>query len=309
MDSKYFLKLFCYKIVEKLIKVEDCLNCKGLAYAIIRFEIGRNYEYFMHKKINLTTPVDLNEKINWLKLHESPKLWAELADKYTVRKFIESKGLSDILVPLYGVYNTANDINFDELPNSFILKTNHGSGDVVIVKDKSTINRKDIVNRINKFLRMPYGVQSGEPHYLFIKPRVIAEELLIPEDGFSTSLIDYKIWCFNGEPHHIWACYSRTKKKVYIEVHDLDWNYCPEHSVYNDHYDDGKGIIPKPKNFDNMLSIAQKLSEGFKEVRVDLYNQNGKIYFGEMTFTGNGGYMDWYKQDYLTEMGDLIDIK
>lgn len=308
MESKYLLKLFCYKIVEKLIKVEDYFKCKGLAYAIIRFEIGRNYEYFMHKKINLTDPTDLNEKINWLKLHESPKLWAELADKFAVRKFIESKGLSDILVPLYGVYNSASDIDFDKLPNSFVLKTNHGSGDVVIVKDKSNINRKDIIKRINKFLKMPYGVQSGEPHYLFIKPRVIAEELIIPMDHFSTSLIDYKIWCFNGEPQHIWACYSRTKHEVKVETYDLEWNHHPEFSVFNHHYVDGGGNVPKPENLAEMLDIARKLSNNFKQVRVDLYNNGGKIYFGEMTFTGNGGYMDFYTQDFLNEMGTKIEL-
>lgn len=305
---KELVKLICYKIVEFFYKFENRVHFKGLGMAIIKWEIKRNYRFFMHKEVDLKHPKDLNEKINWLKLHDDQQLWGLLADKYRVRDYIEKKGLSDILVPLYGVWDSANDIDWDKLPSSFVLKTNHGSGDIVKVTDKNTINKEEIIKKLDAFLRMPYGVASGEPHYLYIKPKVIAEQLMVPADSYSSSLVDYKIWCFNGEPQHIWACYSRTKKQVKVETYDLEWNHHPECSVFNDHYADGGGIVPKPDNLDEMLKIARKLSDGLKQVRVDLYNQNGRIYFGELTMTGNGGYMDFYTPKFLNEMGNLILI-
>lgn len=308
-NMNWRIKLLVYRFLENLFKFERKHGIKGVAYNVILWEIRRNYKYFMKKPIDMKKPCDLNEKINWLKLHGDFQLWGDLSDKYKVREFIERKGLKDTLIPLYGVWNSVKDINFDALPDSFVLKTNHGSGDVIIVRDKNQCDRDTIVKELEKFLKMPYGIGSGEPHYLYIKPRVIAEELLIPTDAFSTSLVDYKIWCFNGRPHHVWSCYSRSKHEVKVEIHFLDWSYHPECSVFNEHYRDGGNVVPRPENFEKMLEIASKLSEGFKEVRVDLYNQDGKIYFGEMTFTGNGGYMDFYTKDFLLEMGKQFSVE
>ena len=305
---KFFIKFICYKIIDVILKFETKISFNGVAYFILKWEATRNYRYLMHKDINWNDPTDLNEKINWLKFHSESKRWSDLTDKYKVREFIKEKCKQDILIPLYGVWDKAEDIDFDKLPSSFVLKTNHGSGDVIVVKDKSCLDVKRTVKKVNEFLKMPYGIASGEPHYLFIKPKVVAEKLLLPEDNFSSSLIDYKIWCFNGEPHHIWACYNRTKKEVKVETHDLEWNYHPECSVFNNHYVDGGGVVPKPNNLNEMLDIARILSRGFKQVRVDLYNQGGKIYFGEMTFTSNGGYMNFYTQEFLNKMGNQILI-
>lgn len=305
---KYYLKVLIYNIVYFLFSFEKRLKIKGLGYMIILWEIKRNYRFFMHRDIQLASPQDINEKINWEKLNGDYKRWALLADKYRVREYITSKGLKDILIPLYGVWDSADKIEFDCLPDSFILKTNGGSGDAVIVKDKNSIDIHEIVKKINRFLRMPYGVHSGEPHYLFIKPKVIAEKLLEPIESFSTSLIDYKIWCLNGVPSYIFVCYSRSKQEVKVETYDLDWKHHPEYSVFNDHYVNGGGKVPKPQNFDRMLEIARILAEGFKQVRVDLYNIDGHIYFGELTFTSNGGYMDYYTPDFLLEMGKNIDL-
>ena len=305
---KCFFRDWIYQIVAFLFKTEKKLKFKGLGHYVIMLQIKRNYRYFMHREIDIKNPHDINEKINWLKLNDNYELWAFLADKYKVREYIASKGLNEILIPIYGVWDNANKIKFDSLPKSFVLKTNHGSGDSIIVKDKHSCDLAKIINTLNAFLCTPYGVGQGEPHYLFIKPRVIAEKLLIQTEPFSTSLIDYKIWCFNGKPTYIFVCYSRSKDKVKVETYDLDWIHHPEFSVFNDHYVDGGGIVPKPKNFKKMLEIAAILSEGFKQVRVDLYNVDGYIFFGELTFTSNGGYMNYFTPEFLQEIGKRFDV-
>lgn len=261
------------------------------------------------RPMNWENPRDLNEKLNWLKLNSDTTKWTELSDKYLVREYIENKGLGDILVKLYGKWDNAKSIEWDKLPKSFVLKTNHGSGDVFVIKDKSTVNKKHITKELNKYLRKPFGLEFGEHHYLDIKPCIIAEEYLEQTgESYTTSLVDYKVWCFDGEPAYIWACYSRSKEGVYVEVHDLDWNYLREKSVFTHHYLDGKGIVPKPKKLEEMIETAKRLSEGFPVVRVDLYEVNGNLYFGEMTFTSNGGFNDFYTQEFLNELGDKINL-
>lgn len=269
----------------------------------------RIYKKRMGKKLDLLHPKDLNEKINWLKFYGDTSRWTQLADKYRVREFVQERGLGHILIPLYAIWDNANDISFDNLPNSFVLKTNHGSGEVMVIKDKNNANINYVKEEFKKHLKTEFGKYQAEPHYRKIKRCVVAEEFLDSSKlGFTTSLVDYKIWCFDGKPYYIWACYSRTKDKVYVETYDLNWNYHPEKSVFTDHYRDGKGIVPKPKKLDEMLKIASILSKGFPEVRVDLYEHEGKVYFGEMTFTSNGGYQDFYTQEFLDELGSYVKL-
>ena len=164
--------------------------------------------YKFHKFPNYEHPKDLNEKMNWIKFYGDTSKWANLADKYKVREFIESKGYGDTLVKLYGKWDSVEQIDWESLPNQFIMKMNNGSGDVIICRDKSKFDIESAKKRIAKLFSIEYGVTTGEPHYADIKPCVIAEELLdathqpIP----TSSLIDYKIWCFNGKIDYIWAC-------------------------------------------------------------------------------------------------------
>lgn len=281
-------------------------------YYLIRGDKGianLRHNKIMGKDINWDNPRDFNEKINWLKINTDTSIWSLLADKYRVREYIESKGYGHILVPLYGKWNNANDIDFESLPNSFVLKTNHGCGEIILVKDKSKIDFESVKQCMQKYIKTPYGVFEGEPHYRKIPPCIIAEEyLMMPPDSYTTSLVDYKIFCFNGEPKYIWCCYSRTKEHTYVEVHDTKWNYYPEKSVFTDHYRDGKGIVPKPKSLTQMLEIASNLSVGFPELRVDLYEYNNRIYFGELTFSSAGGYNYFFTQDFLNELGDYCTL-
>lgn len=274
-------------------------------------QVARLKHYYkFHKFPNYEHPRDLNEKMNWIKFYGDTSKWADLADKYKVREYIESKGYGDTLVKLYGKWDSVDQIDWDSLPNQFIMKMNNGSGDVIICRDKTKFDLDAAKKHIAKLFKIEYGITTGEPHYARIKPCIIAEELLDASHQpiKTSSLIDYKIWCFNGKVKYIWTCYNRTPEGTDVGVYDTDWNYHKEYSVFTHHYREGKEIIPKPVCLDKMLACASKLSEGFPVLRCDLYEVDGKVYFGEMTFTSLGGFMDFYTQDFLDMMGKEVDL-
>lgn len=272
-------------------------------------EISKIFLRKFGRPMNWENPVDLNEKIQWLKLNTDTSTWTDLSDKYKVREFVKAKGLEDILVDLYGKWDNADDIDFNQLPNSFVLKSNHGSGDIIIVNDKSIINSREIKKTLKRALNEKFGYKFVEPHYLSIKPCLIAEELLpIDNPEISSSLIDYKIWCFHGEPVSIFVCSNRHKHGADMSVFDTKWNPIENALNYNNHFKKSAIAIPKPKNLERMLEIARTLSDGFHQVRVDLYESRDKVYFGEMTFTSNGGFMDYFTPEYLVDLGNYVKL-
>lgn len=231
------------------------------------------YMYIMHKWPHFEHPKDLNEKINYLKFYGDTSKWPMLTDKYAVRKYIESIGLGDTLVKLYGKWDSVEDIDWDSLPDKFVMKCNNGSGDVLICKDKAKLDIEATKRYFDKMLHREFGVVSAEPHYASIKPCIIAEELLdaSTQPCGSSSLVDYKIWCFNGNPHSVWCCYNRKQYHANVGVYDLNWQYHPEASIFTKHYIMGRQQLPKPTCLDKMIELAEKLSVGFPVLRVDLY--------------------------------------
>lgn len=268
------------------------------------------FYHVFKKKLNWKNPRDLNEKINWLKFYSDTSLWSKLADKYAVREYIAECGYSDNLVELYGKWNRAVDIEWDTLPDQFVMKVNNGSGDILVCKDKGRINKEEITNRYEALINKTYGGINGEPHYARMVPCIIAEELLdsSKQPIKTDTLIDYKIWCFNGTPKYVWACYNRHQDSVEVATYDLDWNRRDEKSVFTQHYRRANSDLPKPASLELMLEMAGRLSMGIPQVRVDLYEVDGKPYFGEMTFTSAGGFNDFYTQDFLNELGDYVDL-
>lgn len=206
-------------------------------------DVYRNMRYW----INWKQPRDLNEKILWQSLNSDTSKWTELADKYAVRQYLNELGYNELLPTLYGVWENADEIDFDSLPESFILKTNHGSGTNIIVKNKSELNIPETREKMNQWLKLKFG-WPYEPHYLRIKPKIIAEQLLdVNKQSIkTTSLIDYKLFCLDGHVDLIWSCYNRTGSSVYVDTHKPDWSYHPELSVFSDQYRDGKNLVPPP---------------------------------------------------------------
>ena len=259
--------------------------------------------------VDWNNPRDLNEKIEWLICYGDTTKWPLLADKYRVRDYITQKGYSHILTQLYGVWNDARKIDFSQLPQKFVLKCNHDYGSIFIIDKKKGFDQEFIINELNKKLKQKFGYQSCEPHYNKIKPLIIAEEYLeSTQDTYSTSLIDYKVWCFNGKPYCIFTCYNRDSFGLETNVYDLNWNVHPEYSVFSNHFRDGKGRIPRPPILDKLLNAASVLSQDLPQARIDFYIVNGDLYFGEITLTSNCGRMSYLSKEYLIELGNFVEL-
>lgn len=269
------------------------------------------FRRFFGRKMNLKDPQDINEKISWLELYSDTTLWTLCTDKFRVREYVKEKGLENILVKLYGVWDKAEDIEWEKLPKEFVLKTNNGSGTVLVVRDKTKLNVPSLTMQFNKYLNQFNNLATTEFHYQRIEPCLLAEELLHnneDEEKWTSSIIDYKCWCFNGKLDSIWACTNRDKHGTEVALFTRDWEYRPDASIFNNHYREQKHLVPRPSCLNEMIEIAEKLSEPFPVVRVDLYVINNKVYFGELTFTSLGGTMNFYTDKELLRMGQRIDL-
>jgi len=264
--------------------------------------------YKLHRWPDFEHPKDINEKINWMKFYGDTTSWPLLADKYRVREYVAERIGEEYLIPLIGKWDTVDDIDWDQLPQQFVMKCNNSSGDVVVCTDKKTLDKKKTLQHFRKNLQTPYGILTGEEHYKQIRPCIIAEELLdgSTQPNKSQSLVDYKIWSFNGKPEFI-VCYGSRHDKYYCEigVYDRNWDAHPEYLCYSSHYIPEHQLMPKPACLDDMLHIASCLSKGHPQMRVDLYEVNGHIYFGELTLTSSGGYMNHFTQNFLNQLGEL----
>lgn len=239
-----------------------------------KFMINREWE--KHGKVfDWNNPKDLNEKIIWLEYCTDTTEWTRLADKYKVREFIKERGLENILIKLYGKWDNADNIDFDCLPQKFVLKCNHDCGSYHLIDKEKGFDKKEIISNLNNHLKYKFGTHNGELHYARINPCVIAEEYIESNNTLSSSLIDYKIWCFNGKPFCIFVIHNRTHRSMCTNVYDLEWNVHPEWSVFSEHYQNGGGIIPRPESLDKMLKAAAILSKGFPQVRIDFYDIGG----------------------------------
>jgi hypothetical protein len=266
------------------------------------------YSKNLRRKLDLDDPKDLNEKINWLKFKSDTSAWSELADKYKVREYVRECALEHTLVKLYGVWSKPEDIDFEKLPNSFVLKTNNSAGTVILVKDKSNLDMKSAKKKLDHWLKSNQDIFiSVELHYSRIRPLIIAEEFINNDSpDISSSLVDYKFWCLNGEPFCVLVCYNRTPgKHVSLALYDLHWNNISNNLT--EPYRNNKPI-PKPESIKEMIRISRILSRPFPQVRVDLYEVDGRPMFGEMTFTAYGGFMTYFTPEFLLEMGSKVDL-
>lgn len=264
----------------------------------------RYYLSFKHK-INWNNPKTYNEKQQWLKLYDRDERYTMMADKFLVKKYIAEQLGIEYVIPTIGVWDKPEDIVWDDLPDSFVMKCNHNSGTgMIICKNKSQLNIQEAVKNLKKGLKENYYIRNREWCYKNINRKIIAEKFMV--DSEYGELRDYKFFCFNGEVKFLFIATDRSKgdHAVCFDFFDAEFNHLP----FTHGHPNAKILPKKPAMFEDMKKIASKLSAGIPSVRVDLYEINGKIYFGELTFTHWGGFMPFEPPEYDYILGEFIKL-
>lgn len=291
-----------YKYIKNPYKIINYLGSKGkLKWIPDKVYLKLVYRARMGKKLSIEKPVTYNEKLQWLKLNDRNPAYISLVDKFEVRKYISKTIGEEYLIPILGIYDHFDEIDFDELPNQFVLKCTHNSGGVIICKDKNNLNNKLVKESINHHLKQNYYYSGREWPYKYVKPRIICEKLL--NDLTEESLKDYKFFCFNGEPKSLMVVSDRDKDIRY-DYFDMDF----KHQAYTQQDINSSKAIARPENYDKMVALARLLSSNIPHVRVDFYELKGKIYFGEMTFFNESGFRHFEPDEYDGIYGSWITI-
>lgn len=266
--------------------------------------------YYLHtgNVLHLNPPRTFNEKIQWLKLYDRNPLYTSLVDKYSVKEYVGKIIGEDYIIPTLGVWNCPEDIDYDSLPNRFVLKTTHdGGGEGVIVCDKNNLNKKYINSKLKRSLKRNIYRSLREWPYKGIRPQIMAEQFIEQSDVKGENLKDYKFFCFNGEPKFC-QVKSHIGGKDFIDVFDMQWNLLP-FTCLNPLQKNAE-ITPKiPDNFELMSALAKLLCDIADFVRVDFYNVNGRIFFGEITFYPASGMGEFTPKEYDSIIGEMLGLK
>lgn len=265
--------------------------------------LKRMYKINMGKELNLTAPVNYTEKLQWLKLYDHRPEYTTMVDKYEVKKYVADRIGERYVIPLLGVWDRADEIDFDALPDRFVLKTTHDSGALVICKDKSRLDVEAAKKRLTHFLGRRYYDCNREWPYKNVKPRIIAEQYM--EDSTYKELRDYKFFTFGGVPKVLYIAQGRGRGEPTVaDFFDMDFNHLP---FTIDH--DMAAVPPeKPVCFEEMKQLAAILSEGTPQLRVDFYEVDGKVYFGEMTFFHCSGMEAFHPEEWDKIFGDWVEL-
>lgn len=285
----------------------DYLSSKGFYNSMDdKTYLEKKYELIYGKKLNLDKPTLFNEKMQWLKLYDRNPLYPVIVDKYLFKQYVTERIGEGYVFPTLGVYKHFDDVNFDELPDEFVMKTNHDSGGVVICRSKQEFDKVKEKKKLEVKLKKNYYYGCREWCYKDVKPLIMIEPFVSCNNSFGTEgLVDYKFYCFSGKPLYVMVSFGEAEKQ-HIN-HKYDMNYDSIDLEFRSSSLVTADTFPKPENFDKMLTIVNKLCVGFPHIRVDLYNVNGKIYVGELTLYSNGGFVNLpMKKDI--ELGKAIDL-
>lgn len=257
----------------------------------------------MGKRLNLRNPQTFSEKLQWLKLYNRKPEYTQMVDKYAVKDYVAKIIGDKYIIPTLGVWDSPEDIDWDTLPKQFVLKTTHGGGNtgVVICKDKSTFDKEKAIEKLSRSLKQDIYKTLREWPYKNVPRRIIAEQYIEAENN---DLPDYKFFCFDGEVKALFIGTERGTGNVKFDYYDVDFNHL---DLIQQHPMSGRHL-EKPVSFEEMKQIASQLSKGIPQVRIDLYNVNGKIYFGEMTFTHHGGVVPFHPESWDYTFGSWIKL-
>lgn len=268
-------------------------------------------EYLKHKwksimgtDLNLDHPTGFNEKLQWLKLHDRNPAYTRMVDKCAVKEYVAEKIGEQYIIPTLGIWDDPEQIDFDALPEQFVLKCNHNSGlGMCICQNKSMLNISKVKQGLRKGLKQKYYLYGREWPYKNVQPCILAEEYLEIPSGIE--LIDYKFMCFHGKVKCIFTCTDRfSEDGLKVTFFDLEWNVMP----FERHYPKSSQPIPKPVHFEQMLVLAEILSDGIPFLRVDFYEVDQKIYFGELTFYPGSGFEEFSPPEWDNKLGEWIHI-
>lgn len=264
--------------------------------------LERMFNIAIGYKLNLDNPRSYNEKLQWLKLYDHNPLYTRLVDKVEAKEYVAGiMGNYDIIIPTIAVYNSVDEIDFEKLPNQFVLKCTHDSGTVFICDDKDTFDKDKALERLSQRLKINYYQGNREWPYKDVPPRIICEKYM--SDGSGKGLLDYKFFCFDGIPKMVYVGSARRGKQQ-LDHFDMDFNLLP----FERHFHHADVTPTRPNNFDEMRQIAEKLSKGFTHVRVDLYDIDGKIYFGELTFHPGAGFRPFNPVEWDYKVGEWLHL-
>lgn len=260
------------------------------------------YKKVTGKKLNLKNPQTFNEKLQWLKLHDRKPEYTMMVDKFAVKEYVADKIGAEYVIPTLGVWNHFDEIDFDVLPNQFVLKCTHDSGSVVICRDKAAFNVDEAREKIENGLKHNFYWQFREWPYKNVKPRIIAEKYLSEVDSSDTD--DYKVMCFGSEPGMIQVHKNRFTNHT-EDFYDLNWK---KMDITQDIMPNSDIIVEKPETFDDMVRFSKLLADKIPQVRIDWYNVRCKLYFGEMTFFDGAGLDEYIPAKWNKKFGDMIKL-
>lgn len=257
------------------------------------------------KRLNLCHPKTFGEKLQWLKLNDRRPEYTIMVDKYAVKDFVKKEIGEEYVVPTIGVWDSVDNVDWERLPNQFVMKTTHDSGGVIICRDKSKFNKDAAISKLKSSLKHDFYKQSREWPYKDVPRRIIAEQYISPAHN-AKDLPDYKFFCFNGKPQYCQVITGRGTGKMCFDFFDKDWNHQPFHEPKKYGFADPEP--QRPQGLDEMWSMAEKLAEGKPFSRIDFYQTGNKIYFGEITFFPAGGMGGFDPEEYDRIFGDMISI-
>lgn len=258
----------------------------------------------LNRKIDIENPVTFNEKLQWLKLYDRNPLYTTMVDKYEAKRYVSNILGEEYIIPNIGIYENFSDINFDILPNKFVIKCTHDSGGNIICKDKEQLNLKEVEKKLKHCLERNYFYANREWPYKNVKPRILIEKYMASEE--QPELIDYKFFCFNGEPKLIYVSQGLEQHSTArISFADMNYNMT---NFYRNDYKPFEKLPDKPKNFEKMKEFARKLSKGITFIRVDFYEINSKLYFGELTFFPCSGFIPFVPEEYDRILGERLKL-
>lgn len=262
------------------------------------------WKHLMGYSLNLEHPRTFNEKLQWLKLYNRRPEYTQMVDKIEAKKYVASIIGEEHIIPTLAVYEKVTDIDFDKLPNQFVLKCSHDSGGIVICKDKSKLDKHAAIDKLRKGLKSNFFYMNREWPYKNVRPRIIAERFM--SDGDNADLFDYKFMCYNGECKNLFVCTGRSEHDLRVDFYDLEWKHLPFYRKYKN----ADRLPTKPSKLSEMIELSNKLARVVDApfVRIDFYQIKNMVYFGEITFFPGSGYEKFYPEEWDEELGKMIEL-